>query len=394
MYLTSSSNNSSPTTIHSSSFSIQVMASPEPDQVPTRTEDISYRKRCYVQALRYAGWTFQQIADDQALAVSTVYGICNSPATPQREGRCGRPLILDTPTRRQLVFAATATAESRRKPWSDVAEEIGIRVSAKTLRAAFAKEGYHRRVARKKPFLNESQRNRRLTFALAHRNWTERQWRGVVWTDECYIWLEGSFGRLYVTRNGEEEWIDDCIAPKFAKQDSIMIWGAILGDGGKKIIVIWEKDNWGSITARTYINDILIPRLQPFWLQESQRTQQNLWLMEDGAPAHRARSTQLRKLFPSSFISNYIQNFRDQFGIPSLNWPASSPDLNPIENIWSILKRRLHDRRPRPRGKAAITEAVLEEWDLITEEDIDKCIRNMSERIEAVIAANGGHTRW
>lgn len=173
-----------------------------------------------------------------------------------------------------------------------------------------------------------------------------------------------------------------------------MIWGAILGDGGKKIIVIWEKDNWGSITARTYINDILIPRLQPFWLQESQRTQQNLWLMEDGAPAHIARSTQVRKLFPSSFISNYIQNVRDQFGIPSLNWPASSPDLNPIENIWSILKRRLHDRRPRPRGKAAITEAVLEEWDLITEEDIDKCIRNMSERIEAVIAANGGHTRW
>jgi hypothetical protein len=80
--------------------------------------------------------------------------------------------------------------------------------------------------------------------------------------------------------------------------------------------------------------------------------------------------------------------------MPSLNWPASSPDLNPIENIWSILKMRLHDRRPRPRGRAEIREAILEEWDLITEEDIIRCINNMPERIEAVIAANGGHTRW
>jgi hypothetical protein len=86
-----------------------------------------------------------------------------------------------------LVFEATSTAESRRKPLSDIAQEVGIQVSAKTLREAFAKEGYHRRVARKKPFLNETQRNRRLRFALEHRNWTAEDWKKVVWTDECYI---------------------------------------------------------------------------------------------------------------------------------------------------------------------------------------------------------------
>jgi hypothetical protein len=140
--------------------------------VSIHTENVSYRKRCYVLTLRHAGWTFQRSANDQGLAVSTVYGICNSTANLQREGRCGRHVIIDTPTRRMLVFEATCTAESRRKPLSDIDQEISIQVSVKTLREAFTKEGYHRRVARKKPFLNETQRNIRFRFALEHRNWT------------------------------------------------------------------------------------------------------------------------------------------------------------------------------------------------------------------------------
>lgn len=72
-----------------------------------------------------------------------------------------------------------------------------------------------------------------------------------------------------------------------------MIWGGILGVGGKKIIVVWEKDNWGTITAQTYIDHVLTPTIWPFWYWESQANGQSLWLMEDGAPAHRAKLTQV-----------------------------------------------------------------------------------------------------
>ena len=72
-----------------------------------------------------------------------------------------------------------------------------------------------------------------------------------------------------------------------------MIWGGILGSEGKKVLVIWEKDDWGTITAQTYINHILVPALYPFWVRESSANGpgEPLMIMEDGAPAHRAEAT-------------------------------------------------------------------------------------------------------
>ena len=61
-----------------------------------------------------------------------------------------------------------------------------------------------------------------------------------------------------MTRCAGEEYLEDCLIPKFEKQNSLMIWGGILGYNGKKIFVIWEKENWCSIKAKTCIDHILI----------------------------------------------------------------------------------------------------------------------------------------
>lgn len=74
--------------------------------------------------------------------------------------------------------------------------------------------------------------------------------------------------------------------------------------------------------------------------------------------------------------------------------PAYSPDLNRIENIWNLLKNPLNLGNPRPKGKAEVRVTVLEEWDQITETKMLKFVDSMSERIQAVIAANGEHSRW
>lgn len=349
--------------------------------VTVRTEDIDYKQRCYVQALRFsAGWTYDRIAKDQNLPLSTVAKICKGPATPQRKNRCGRKIKIDTPTRRLLVFTATKDAEHRQKPYEEIAKIVGVEASNKTLREAFAKEGYHRRSARKKPFLNYEKKSKRLNFALAHRHWTVADWRRVIWTDESYIWLGGKRGKVYITRAAEEVWLEDCLVPKFSKQDSIMIWGGILGLGGKKAMVIWEREDWGTITAKTYVDHVLVPVIWPMWYWESVQNRCNLWLMEDGASAHRAKLTRA---------------YREYFRIPCLQWPPSSPDLNPIENIWNILKNRLNARNPRPKGKEEVKRALLEEWEFnIKECDILKFVDSIPERIQAVIDANGGHTRW
>ena len=70
------------------------------------------------------------------------------------------------------------------------------------------------------------------------------------------------------------------------------------------------------------------------------------------------------------------------------------PNLNLIENVWGVLKDRLDARRPRVSGKEEMMIAIQEEWDHITEERILAFVNTMPQRIQAVIAANGGHTRW
>jgi hypothetical protein len=72
-----------------------------------------------------------------------------------------------------------------------------------------------------------------------------------------------------------------------------------------------------------------------------------------------------------------------------LQWPAQSPDLNPIENMWAKMKAMMHRRDPPPSSVKVLEKYVKDVWDDISPEYYKKLIDSMSQRIEVVIAANG-----
>ena len=57
-----------------------------------------------------------------------------------------------------------------------------------------------------------------------------------------------------------------------------------------------------------------------------------------------------------------IQKCFVEIGVEELDWPAQSPDLNPIEYLWEELERRLRARPNRPTSVTELTNALVAEW--------------------------------
>src|SRR4051812_23531625 len=89
------------------------------------------------------------------------------------------------------------------------------------------------------------------------------------------------------------------------------------------------------------IASCLKTRFLPFWNDLASDS----IFMEDGAPIHTAK---------------YSKTWHTNHGIDSMKWPAQSPDLNPIENLWQQLKTALEKRDKNKEGRVALQE----EWEI------------------------------
>ncbi len=81
-------------------------------------------------------------------------------------------------------------------------------------------------------------------------------------------------------------------------------------------------------------------------------------------------------------------------GLELLDWPGDSPDLNPIEGVWSLLKERINKLRSKPYTRKQIEKAIQKEWDSLKPMNIKTLIDSMPARIKAVLTANDGSTRY
>jgi len=140
---------------------------------------------------------------------------------------------------------------------------------------------------------------------------------------------------------------------------SVMVWG-VIGLGVKKLILLPR----GSVTSASYVKNSLTP--------SKELLRQGVF-MQDGARPHTAKNT---------------KKWLDANGIKVLSgWPPRSPDLNPIENLWGIVCKRVAQRQPV--SDAELEKFLLEEWDAVPQEMVDNLVLSFKGRLEECVRVDG-----
>ena len=155
---------------------------------------------------------------------------------------------------------------------------------------------------------------------------------------------------------------------------SVMVWGAMSSAGVSDLCFLKS-----SVNAAVY-QDIMVISWNISWCQLPINSLEI------------ASSSSSRILLHCTAKST--QAWCENSHVHVLDWPANSPDLNPIENLWGIVKKKLHKHEPNTceQLKDAIKTCCC--WNEVTPHECQQLIHSMPHCIEAVIKARGDATKY
>ncbi|UYV74888.1 hypothetical protein LAZ67_12001690 [Cordylochernes scorpioides] len=196
---------------------------------------------------------------------------------------------------------------------SDLNAATGVLVSTDTIRRRLHKKGlYTRRPIICVP-LTRPQKRARKPWCRQHVAWNPDEWRRVMFTDESIFSLNSDSRGVFVWREkGTRNNPRNMVERDPYRSQGFMVWAGIFL-GGRTALHIFRQ---GTLTGQRYRDEILAAYVMPQALEMGE----NFLLMDDNARPHR-----------TGVVDTFLQNH----AIARMNWPARSPDLNPIEHCTS-----------------------------------------------------------
>lgn len=252
----------------------------------------------------------------------------------------------------------------------NIKELLNLDISRHTIARRLRGVGLKNYIASKRPFISKINKRKRYEFAKKYIGSSLNFWKTVVWSDESKFELFGQKRRSKVWRKTGEALIEKNIQ-KTVKHGggNIMIWGCFAWSGVGNLVHIES-----TMTAEKYI-DILCENLEESVLKLG--LENDFIFQQDNDPKHTAKAS--TKFFKNSKIK-------------LLEWPPQSPDLNPIENLWSYLDEKID--KTNVSNKTNYFEALQHAWERIDKHYVEKLVESMPRRLEAVLKVKGGHTKY
>ncbi|GFX90685.1 transposable element Tcb2 transposase [Trichonephila clavipes] len=184
--------------------------------------------------------------------------------------------------------------------------------------------------------------------------------------DESRFGLSSDSHRILIWRErGSPNHPSDIIERDRYGGRGVLVWGGIMLGSRTDL-------HTGSVNGTRYCNEILLPYVRLF---RGAMGLQFLFI-DDNAPCH--HTVAAKQLLESEDIER-------------MDWPARSPDLNPIEHVWDFLSRRLAARTLPPVTIRELRLALQDEWAAMPQQLIDTLILSMGRRCETCLAVRGDH---
>ncbi|KAI6661477.1 hypothetical protein LOD99_13350 [Oopsacas minuta] len=238
----------------------------------------------------------------------------------------------------------------------------------------------------KQPKITEKQRMARLQFCKDRKSWKKEEWRRVLFSDESpfelYPHLNHQNDRVWAYKQSQ---VLPTETVKFPSK--ILVWGMMSYRAVSELHIIPKGQ---TVNADYYVREILNKSLMSTMQRQPEEASilrrkmlpdmSRAIFQQDGAPAHTAKKTQ-------EWCDNNLVEFWTKE-----TWPGNSPDLNPIENLWSIVKHDIQ-MMPTPTNVLMLENHVKLAWSRISPEILENLVSGMCNRVKLCIKRKGGYIR-
>jgi len=254
-----------------------------------------------------------------------------------------------------------------------VKDAVGSHVAVPSYKAFenFLKaNGYIHKKLEKKPMISGINKQKRIEFSKKFIEKDIGFWGKVLWSDETMVRSIPTKMEMFHKVHKSVKKHDLPVNPQIQNGGfGVMFWGCFSRAGVGPLVVID-----GIMNRESYLNllkNTILPKI---------RLANNIdFFMQDNAPCHTAR---------------LVKDFLAQENVPVLPWPAQSPDLNPIENLWALIKRKLASEFSTPKTRSELIANVETIWNGISPELCQNLSDSMTNRLKEVLQNKGNSTSY